>query len=121
MTSADGAVLGTTKVLDHGLPALRWNIAILGEGYRAAELPKYHADVDKFVMQLYGVVPFNEFWGGINVYRVDVTSTDSGADDPAACGGTGAVAAAFFDATFCADGATRRLLYGNSGAALAVS
>ncbi|MFF7123949.1 M64 family metallopeptidase [Streptomyces sp. NPDC008240] len=125
MTAADGAIVGMAKVLDHGPAATRWNVVILGDGYRAPELPKYRADVTAFIDYFYGVAPFNALWPAINVYRVDVTSTDSGADDPGACAdgtlGTGAMPATYFDATFCSGGATRRLLSGNSAVALAVA
>ena len=121
MTAADGAVLGVTRVLDHGPAAQRWNVVVLGDGYRAAELPKFHDDVTQFVNYLYGVTPFNELWTAINIFRVDITSTDSGADDPLACGGTGATAATYLDATFCFNGVTKRLLAGDSVRARAVA
>src|SRR5438046_9671291 len=66
----------------------------------------------------------------INIYRVEVSSTDSGADDPKTCGsgaslvncgGSGATAKTYFDATFCSDGANRRLLYVNAAMAQQVA
>src|SRR5271165_1469730 len=114
MGAGDGTVLGTTKVVDHGPAASRWNMVILSEGYRASEISQFHADAQNFIKGLYATPPFNTLWCRMNIFRVDVTSTDSGADDPATCGdgstGTGATVRTFFDATFCGDGATRRLL-----------
>ncbi len=114
MGASDGAIGTMTKVIDHGPASSRWNMVIFGDGYRASELAQYHTDVENFINAIYNTVPFNERWCGVNVYRVDVTSTDSGADDPASCSdgsvGTGASRNTFFDATFCGDGATRRLL-----------
>ena len=49
-----------------------------------------------------------------------MSSTDSGADDPAACGGTGAVANTFFDASFCNSGMRRFLLVNNDAVLAAV-
>ena len=51
----------------------------------------------------------------INVYRLDVSSTESGADKPDCSdgGGDGSSRATYFDSTFCFDGDTQRLLYGN--------
>jgi hypothetical protein len=125
MTTSDGYIVGTTKIIDHGSPTQRWNVVILGDGYRSTELNKYHVDVQTFVDYLYGTTPFGEDWNAINVYRVDVVSTDSGADDPRTCGdgttGTGTSVATYFDATFCSDGATRRVLAGNSTTALSVA
>jgi len=120
MGAGDGAVVGTTKILDHGSPSARWNLAVLGDGYRAAELTQFATDAQDFVTTLLATPPFNEHYlfgrrlsDAINVYRIDVSSTDSGADDPAACGGTGAAPATFFDAAFC-NGGIRRLLVVNT-------
>ena len=124
MGTSDGFVIGTTKIVDHGPASQRWNMVILGDGYRASEMSKYHTDAQAFVDHLYGTAPFNELWCGVNVYRVDVASTDSGAADPATCGdgstGSGASPHTYFDASFCTSG-TRRLLAGNETNALAVS
>jgi hypothetical protein len=121
MTAADGTVHGHTKLVDHGPDSARWTMVILSEGYQEDELPTFHTDADAFVNKLFATQPFTDMWCAINVYRVDVSSTDSGADDPAACGdgtaGSGKVAATFFDATFCVN-STKRLLAGNSARAL---
>jgi hypothetical protein len=114
MSTADGAVNGSQKIVDHGPDGQRYNIVILGDGYRAAEMAKYHADVLAFVDAFAETPPFGDLWCGINIHRIDVVSTDSGADDPIACGdgtiGSGAVARTYFDATFCSGNAIRRLL-----------
>ena len=121
MSTADGFIAGTTKIVDHGPDALRYNIVILGDGYRAAEIAKYHADVQNFVATFHATAPFGDLWCGINIHRVDVVSTDSGADDPVVCGdhsvGSGAAPKTYFDATFCGGGAIRRLLACNSASA----
>ncbi len=109
MAPTDGYVAGTTKVVDHGSPAVRWNIAILGDGYRANELNKFHTDVDNFLNTLQSTPPYGDVWCGINVFRIDVVSNQSGADDPAACGGSGTMVATYFDATFCTGGIQRLL------------
>jgi len=102
MSAADGSVGALVKVVDHGPPTARWNLVILGDGYRASELQKFHTDVENFLDTMYRTPPYDELWCGINVYRVDVTSAESGADDPATCaGGTGATPRTFYDATFC--------------------
>jgi len=102
MSSSDGSVLGIATVVDHGDPTLRWNLVLLGDGYQASELAKYISDVDAFVEKFKTTSPYDELFAGINVFRIDVTSTESGAADPAKCGGTGANPKTFFDATFCA-------------------
>jgi hypothetical protein len=124
MGTSDGYIIGTTKIVDHGAASQRWSIIILGDGYRASEMTKYHTDVQNFVDHLYATAPFNEVWCGINIYRVDVASTDSGAKDPTTCGdgttGSGASPATYFDASFCNSG-IRRLLEVNTATALNVA
>lgn len=110
MGAADGRVLGTTKIVDHGDAAERWNLVIVAEGYREGELPLFATDAQSFVDTLTLNPPFGGLMGALNVYRVDVASTASGADDPRACGGTGATPATFFDASFCNNGIQRLLV-----------
>jgi hypothetical protein len=103
MSASDGTVGATVKVVDNGPEESRWDLVILGDGYRAAELPQFHEDVERFCAKvLKPTPPFDELWPAINVHRIDVSSTDSGADDPEVCGGTGARLRTFFDASFCA-------------------
>jgi hypothetical protein len=102
VTTADGTVLGATKIRDQGPASTHWNLVFMGDGYRSGELSQYRGDVDNAVAVLLSTAPFDARAELINAYRVDVTSTDSGADDPAACfGGTGATARTYFDASFC--------------------
>jgi hypothetical protein len=110
VTTADGRVLGTTKIVDNGSAAERWNLVFLGDGYQDSEIAGYGADVQRTVDALFRTRPFDTVRTGINVFRVDVTSTDSGADDPAACGGSGRTARTYFDASFCNNGIQRLLL-----------
>ena len=125
MTSSDGYISGTHKIVDHGLDTLRYNIVILGDGYQASELAKFATDVDTFVNTLRSTAPYNDLWCAINVHRIDVVSTDSGADDPATCGdgstGSGATPKTYFDATLCGGGQARRLLTCDSTSALNVA
>lgn len=126
MGLGDGAVVGTSLIVDHGPPTDRWNLVIVGDGYRQAELAQFATNAQDVVTALFAAPPFSDPGGllfppltsAINVYRVDVRSTDSGADDPAACGGSGATAATFFDSSFCNSG-IRRLLLANAANVIA--
>jgi hypothetical protein len=109
MGTHDGHVIGMTKVVDNGDPALRWNLVILGDGYQDAEIPQFGTDTSNFITTMQSTPPFGNVWAGINVYRIDVASTGSGAADPAACGGTGASPHTYFDASFCNNGIQRLL------------
>jgi hypothetical protein len=119
MGVTDGTVIGATKIVSNGSPADRWNLVIVSEGYQSSELPTFATDASTVASTLLGTPPFNDMVGfpprslnrAINVYRLDVSSTDSGADDPTTCtGGTGATAATYFDASFCNSGVRRLLL-----------
>ena len=114
MGTSDGQVLGSTKIVDAGPPAKRWNVVIVSEGYRSSEMAQFAEDARQFGATLLTTTPFDRLRAAINVYRVDVTSKDSGARDPVSCNGTGAKPKTYFDASFCTNG-IRRLLVGNSG------
>jgi hypothetical protein len=121
MSTSDGYVGGVHKIVDHGPNSQRYNIVILGDGYQASEQAKLATDVQTFVDLLRTTAPYTDLWCGINVHRIDVVSTDSGADDPATCGdgstGSGANPRTYFDSTFCSDGNVRRLLSCNDDTA----
>src|SRR5216683_4360344 len=119
MGSSDGQVLGLTKIADAGQPTQRWNVVIVSEGYRSAEMAQFAIDAQQFATTLLTTAPYDRLRAGINIYRVDVTSTESGARDPNSCGGTGAKPKTFFDASFCTSG-IRRLLVGKSGRVIKV-
>lgn len=114
MGTSDGKILGSTKIVDAGPASQRWNLVIVSEGYRSSEMAQFSADAQQFANTLLATAPFDRLRRAINIYRVDVTSTDSGAKDPTKCGGTGAKPRTYFDASFCTNG-IRRLLVGNSG------
>lgn len=125
MSSSDGYVSGRAKVVDHGSDGQRYNIVILGDGYRVDEQAKYRADVSAFITTLQATAPFDTLWCGINVHRIDVVSNQSGTDDPVACGdgsaGSGAGPNTYFDSTMCGDGNARRLLTCDSALARATA
>ena len=121
MTDADGRVIRTTQVVDNGSPFGRFNVVVLAEGYQESELGTFANDVTAFVQRLADTPPFHLVMNALNVFRVDVASTDSGADDPVACGGSGGTARTYFDATFCGDGANQRALGVDAALALRVA
>jgi hypothetical protein len=67
-----------------GDPAKRFNLVVLGDGYTAAELPKFREHVDKHLNVLWTIEPFKSYRSYVNVYAVEITSAESGVDcDPA--------------------------------------
>ena len=124
MSTSDGTVVGATKIVDHGFDLDRFVITILSEGYQQAELPTFAADALSFANTLAATPPFPTLWPGINVYRVDVSSTDSGASDTGNCGQPQVTAKTYFDALFCPSGSgadSHRLLTVNSATARSVA
>jgi hypothetical protein len=120
MSTADGTVLGSTQIFG-GAPRNRaFNVVLLADGFTAAQQNAFNTACTAFVNAFIGTPPFDELAPAINVFRVNVTSTDSGADDPVATGGTGAVVRTYFDSTFGVNG-IRRLLVANGTTALTVA
>jgi hypothetical protein len=120
MGASDGQVVSTTKIVNHKPDDTGWNLVIMGDGFRDVEFTAFEQAAQNLANTLQATVPFDEVWDEINVFRINVASTDSGADDPTACGGTGATPRTFFDASFCNNG-IQRLLVVDSGAALRVA
>src|SRR5688572_21703467 len=94
MGTSDGGVLGLTTVLNNGPNNQRFNIVLVAEGFQNTT-----ADQNAFNQRCQDVVNAfqDEPWfgagllGSINIHRLNVWSTDQGADSPATCadGSTG--------------------------------
>ena len=110
MGAANGRVVGTTQIVNVGLSSKRWDLVIISEGYQSGQLAQFATDADSLKNALLAAPPFSSMTAAINVFRIDVESTDSGADEPAACGGSGATRHTFLDATFCGNGNLFRYL-----------
>jgi hypothetical protein len=70
-----------TTIRTGGSPANRVDIAILGDGYTAAEIQsgKYSADVETAVTGFFAQTPYSDYRNYFNVHRIDVVSNESGA------------------------------------------
>jgi hypothetical protein len=72
-----------TEVQVSGPVAQRFNLVVLGDGYTAAEQPKFFADVQRHVSTLWSLEPFKSYRSYFNVYAVSIASPESGVDcDP---------------------------------------
>jgi IgA peptidase M64 len=69
-------------IINNGSAENRVDIAILGDGYTAAEMDKYRNDVQNLMTQFFNHEPFREYRNFFNVHRIDVISAQSGADHP---------------------------------------
>ena len=56
------------------------DFAILGDGYTAAEMGQYAAQVEQLLQALFAQEPFLEYRGYFNVHRIDAVSAESGGD-----------------------------------------
>jgi hypothetical protein len=61
-----------------GDPARRFNLILLGDGYTAAEMPKFREDVARQLGMLFAFEPWKSYRSYLNVYRVEITSPESG-------------------------------------------
>ena len=120
MSTADGSVIGSSQIFGSAPRNRAFNVVLLAEGFTTAQQNDFNNACTAFVNAFRTTAPFDELSPAINIFRVNVSSTDSGADDPAGPGGTGATARTYFDATFGANN-IRRLLVCNTTTALQVS
>jgi hypothetical protein len=117
MGAADGQIRGVRPVWESGPRNKRWNLVLVADGYRDDELERFRDDGWSFRNHLFATAPFSSaaVRAGINIFAVDVASVESGADHPdCGSGGPATFARTFFDSTYCYDGETERLLYGNA-------
>jgi hypothetical protein len=82
MTTSEGKVESVTKIVDPGVH-YRWNLVVFGDGYTHDQLGQYHGDVQHFVQTFFATPPWDQLRPGINIWRVDVSSLDSGRTTPA--------------------------------------
>ncbi len=83
-------------VLNSGDPAHKIDIAFVAEGYTAAEMDKFVADVRRLTDSLFVVAPYSEMKSYFNLYALKTPSFDSGTDIP----GEGIYANTAFNSTF---------------------
>lgn len=78
MSREDGTVAGVQKIVDNGPGSKRWDLVVLGDGYRMSELGRYEQRVRDVVDEMLAVPPFDSLRSAINVHRVNVASSQSG-------------------------------------------
>src|ERR1044072_53324 len=98
------------SIINNGSAANRVDIAILGDGYTSAEMQKYRDDGQNLMTRFFNENPFNEYRNFFNVHRIDVVSSQSGADHPE----RGAFVSTALDATYNCSG-IQRLICVNNG------
>jgi hypothetical protein len=69
-------------VIENGSPAEKVDLLLLGDGYTAAEMGKWHADAKRLADILFSVSPFKERRSDFNVWALDTPSEESGVARP---------------------------------------
>jgi hypothetical protein len=69
-------------VVENGPPSDKVDLLLLGDGYTAAEMGKWHADAKRLTELLFATPPFRERRGDFNVWALDTPSEESGVARP---------------------------------------
>ncbi len=94
------------KLVTSGDPHVKVDLAILAEGYTAAEEPKVKKDLARVVQVFFSHEPYKTYRDRFNVYGVFLPSAESGCDEP----GHGAFKNTVLGTTFDSLGSERYLL-----------
>jgi hypothetical protein len=70
------------SIQKNGEPSEKVDLLLMGDGYTAAEMPKWHADARRLAEMLFSHSPFKERLSDFNVWAVDTPSEDSGVSRP---------------------------------------
>jgi len=65
-------------VQESGPPSAKVDLLLIGDGYTAAEMDKWHRDARRLTESLFAVSPFRERRRDFNVWAIDVASDESG-------------------------------------------
>lgn len=99
----------TTKVWDAGPTGQRIDLVVMGDGYQTNEIPLFHTHVNNFINFWFSRAPYDKYKNMINIWRVDVSSIDSGSDHPSGCYSNPVLVDTELNTTYCVGG-TRRCI-----------
>ncbi|MCL5744672.1 MAG: IgA Peptidase M64 [Acidobacteria bacterium] len=69
-------------VMRNGEPADKVDLLLMGDGYTAAEMEKWHKDARRLTELLFAASPFKERRSDFNVWAVDTPAEESGVSQP---------------------------------------
>jgi hypothetical protein len=98
-------------VVENGPPSQKVDLVLLGDGYTAAEMEKWHRDARRLTELLFAQSPFRERRGDFNVWAVDTPSPESGVARPS----TGRYRRSALRASYDAFGSERYVLAFDNG------
>ncbi len=99
-----------TQLRDTGPRANRINIALLGDGYTAAEAAKFNTDAGTLLAGMLNDESWNRFSTSINAFAIFAPSAESGTDDPV----NNITRDTYFSTTFNVSGIDRLLAFGTN-------
>jgi hypothetical protein len=70
------------SVVKNGEPRDKVDLLLLGDGYTAGEMTKWHADAKRFADMLFSQSPFKERRSSFNVWALDTPAAESGVSRP---------------------------------------
>jgi hypothetical protein len=111
--------IGSTKVRDTGPDGNRMVVVVMGDGYTVADLGtgSFTNSTNSLVSAFLGRSPWDVAFGVANVYRIDVSSNQSGSDnDP-----FGTLKDTYFNSSFWVSGIERLLAIDGTGYARAIA
>ena len=83
VTPADSALRGRVwTVFENGPPSEKVDLLVLGDGYTAAEMEKFHSDVTRLIAALFEEEAFRSRKADFNVRAMDLASAESGVSRP---------------------------------------
>jgi hypothetical protein len=83
VTAADAKPAGTVWTLfENGPASEKVDLLIIGEGYTAEQMPKFHADAKRLVNAMFEVEPYKSRKQDFNVRGLDLPSSASGVNRP---------------------------------------
>jgi hypothetical protein len=69
-------------VMKNGEPRDKVDLLLLGDGYTAAEMDKWHSDARRLTELLFAASPFKEHRSAFNVWAIDTPAEESGVSRP---------------------------------------
>ncbi|MGD0617799.1 MAG: IgA Peptidase M64 [Bryobacteraceae bacterium] len=80
--SAPPAAARVWAVMQNGPSADKVDLLLMGDGYTAAEMEKWHSDARRLAEILFSQPPFREHRNAFNVWAIDTPSDESGVSRP---------------------------------------
>ena len=74
--------LQVAAVEQSGPPSVKFDLLFLGDGYRAADMAKFHRDVARYVEHLFSLSPYQERRQDFNLWSIEVVSAESSISEP---------------------------------------